>query len=143
MPEAEHHFHWSRRGQRKNVPRHTGDSISPGFRRLSSPRADRNDIHHQGRQRTFGKNPPKPLSRQPAFTRRTPHRSCHRNRRQSVQKNLIYFYCPEVALSNGENLRSLASCILELFKKHWSAFYFDGNISMIKISVYNVKPFQS
>ncbi len=41
------------------------------------------------------------------------------------QSNSTYFYAQQGSLSNGENRRSLAHCVLELFTKQWGALFFE------------------
>ncbi len=41
---------------------------------------------------------------------------------------------PRLALSNGENRRSLTASVLELFKKHWSTLYFEMDNSTYELS---------
>ena len=40
-----------------------------------------------------------------------------------------YIYVPRCSLSNGENRRSLAVCVLELFDSQSPAFYFEMDSS--------------
>jgi hypothetical protein len=43
--------------------------------------------------------------------------------------NLVSFYSPNISLSNGENRRSLAASVHEIFKKYRVAFFFGADTS--------------
>jgi hypothetical protein len=46
------------------------------------------------------------------------------------QSNSACFYAQQCSLSNGENRRSLAHCVLELFEKQWGALFFETDSSL-------------